>query len=224
MNGGRRAARIGGLGVAALLAFALSWTGGLVWFAVGMPDRVEDPASETDAIVVLTGGTRRLGVGLSLLMQGRAKKLFVSGVHRGVDVAELLRVARQSPAEVECCIALGYAADNTAGNAAETARWMAEQKYASLRLVTASYHMPRSLLEFHHAMPDARIVPHPVFPEGFQPADWWRHADSLGVVAVEYTKSVAVALRIALHLPAFGPGVRRPRAAEPLNAAGIVAP
>jgi uncharacterized SAM-binding protein YcdF (DUF218 family) len=216
--GVRRALKISGLSMAALLAVVLLWMGGLVWFALAVPDKVADPATGTDAIVVLTGGSRRLGVGLSLLMQGRAKKLFVSGVHRGVDVAELLRVARQSPAEVECCIALGYTADNTAGNAAETRRWMAEQGYTSLRLVTASYHMRRSLLEFRHAMPGVTILPHPVFPDTFQPADWWRRGSALWVVVAEYTKYLAAAARIAVGLPAPGTG----RGAGPDPAGGAL--
>ena len=75
-----------------------------------------------------------------------AQKLFVSGVHRGVDVAELMRVSLQSPARADCCIVWGYEADNTAGNAYETAEWVAREGYSSIRLVTAAYHMPRSLL------------------------------------------------------------------------------
>lgn len=208
----RRALKISGLSMAALLVVVALWSGGLVWFALTVPDRVEDPATPTDAIVVLTGGSRRLGVGLSLLMQGRGKKLFVSGVHRGVDVAELLRVARQSPAEVECCIALGYAADNTVGNAAETQRWMAEQNFRSLRLVTASYHMRRSLLEFRNAMPGVAIVPHPVFPDPFQPTDWWRRGPAVWVVVAEYSKYLVAAARITLGIPA--PGVGRGPAGE----------
>lgn len=200
----RRALKIGGLSIAALLILALLWAGGLVWFAMTIPDRVADLSTRTDAIVVLTGGSRRVGVGLGLLMQGQAKKLFVSGVHRGVDVAELLRVARQSPAELECCIALGHAADNTAGNAAETQRWMQDQGYRSLRLVTASYHMRRSLAEFRAAMPAIAIVAHPVFPDNFQPGDWWMRGASLGLIVAEYTKFLAASARIALGLPAFG--------------------
>ena len=76
---------------------------------------------------MLTGGIDRLDEGLRLLSAGRAKKLFVSGVYRGVDVAALLRLARQAPGDLECCIMLGYAADNTAGNAHETAAWMKDQ-------------------------------------------------------------------------------------------------
>jgi len=202
----RRGLKIGGMSLASLVGVAALWSAGLVWFAATVPDRVEDPSSRTDAIVVLTGGSRRLGVGLTLLMQGQARKLFVSGVHRGVDVAELLRVARQSPAEVECCIVLGYTADNTSGNAAETARWMAEQGYRSLRLVTASYHMRRSLVEFQHAMPGVGIVPHPVFPDLFQPGDWWTRSPSVWLVVAEYTKYLATVARIALGLPAYGVG------------------
>lgn len=205
----RRALKISGMSVAALCLVVALWAGGLVWFALGVPDKVDDPTTRTDAIVVLTGGSRRLGVGLNLLMQGKAKKLFVSGVHRGVDVTELLRVARQSPAEVECCIALGYAADNTIGNAAETQRWMAAEGFRSLRLVTASYHMRRSLMEFRHAMPGVTIVPHPVFPDRFQPPTWWRESAALALVAVEYSKYLAAWLRLQLGLPAPG-GLRVP--------------
>ena len=95
-----------------------------------------------------------------------AEKLFVSGVHRGVDVAELLRVSRQSPGKLDCCIFLGYEANDTlrqcSGNRSMDA---SEQGFSSLRLVTASYHMPRSLQELKHAMPELDVVPHPVFPE-----------------------------------------------------------
>ena len=42
---------------------------------------------------------------------------------------------------------LGREADNTHGNARETAGWMRGEGYRSLRLVTSWYHMRRSLLE-----------------------------------------------------------------------------
>ena len=199
----RSARRFGRRAIAASAILVLAWAVGFVWFALGTPQRVVDPAAETDAIVVLTGGSRRLSVGLTLLLQGRAKKLFVSGVHRGVDVAELLRAAQQTPQEARCCIALGYAADNTAGNAAETARWMQEQGYRSLRLVTAGYHMPRALLEFRAAMPAAAIVPHPVFPDTFPAWEWWTRGDALALAAGEYSKYLAAVLRLTLGLP-FG--------------------
>jgi uncharacterized SAM-binding protein YcdF (DUF218 family) len=166
----------------------LAWMIGLIWFSAMLPTAVRDPARQTDAIVVLTGGSGRVTQGLALLAQGQAKKLFVSGVYRGVDVQELLRVSQQSPENLVCCIALGYQADNTRGNAVETASWMREQKLNSLRLVTSAYHMPRSLLEFHRVMPDIEIVPHPVFPEDFDKRGWWRWPGGPFVILSEYTK------------------------------------
>ncbi len=167
---------------------AVAWLAGLLWFANGLPGAVAEPERVTDAIVVLTGGSGRVHRGLQLLADKRARKLFISGVYRGVDVQELLRVSRRSPGDLECCVALGYEADSTRGNARETASWMREQGLGSLRLVTAAYHMPRSLLEFRRALPDAEIVSHPVFPEPVKQRAWWRWPDSAGRIVTEYSK------------------------------------
>jgi uncharacterized SAM-binding protein YcdF (DUF218 family) len=181
----------------AMLLF-LIWLVGLFWFAAELPHRVSDPDRPTDAIVVLTGGSGRLTQGLELLSQGRGQKLFVSGVYRGVDITELFRVRRESPDEFQCCVALGHEADDTRGNAVETATWMREQGFASLRLVTANYHMPRSLMEFRHALPETEIVPHPVFPPGFKLSDWWRWPGSAALLATEYSKYLVAWLRTAV--------------------------
>jgi uncharacterized SAM-binding protein YcdF (DUF218 family) len=176
---------------------ALSWLGGLFWFVAQVPHESPPPEERTDAIVVLTGGSERLETGLKLLAEGYAGKLFVSGVARGVDVAQLLRVARRRPDDLACCIAVGYAADNTAGNARETAEWMRAEGYSSLRLVTASYHMPRSLIEFRRAMPDVEIVPHAVFPPQFKCDNWWLWPGSAALLASEFNKYIVARLRSA---------------------------
>jgi uncharacterized SAM-binding protein YcdF (DUF218 family) len=179
---------------AALALFAL-WVTGLLWFATALPREVSEAEHRTDAIVVLTGGSARLSQGLDLLAEERAQKLFVSGVYRGVDITELFRVRQQSPDEFACCVSLGHEADDTRGNAVETAAWMRAQGFKSLRLVTANYHMPRSLLEFRHAMPDVEIVPHPVFPEDFKQDEWWLWSRSASLVASEYSKYLIALLR-----------------------------
>jgi uncharacterized SAM-binding protein YcdF (DUF218 family) len=174
------------------------WLIGLWRFTASLPTTVAAPDRTTDAIVVLTGGSERVEGGLHLLAQGKAKKLFISGVYRGVDVTELLRVSRQSPDSVACCVVLGHAADNTIGNARETAQWMANEGFHSLRLVTASYHMPRSLLEFSRAMPDKEIVPNPVFPEALRDAPWWRSRAVTLLIASEYSKYLVALVRPAI--------------------------
>ncbi len=183
-------------GIAGICATA--WLIGLLWFATGLPNSVAEPERVTDAIVVLTGGRGRVHKGLQLLAKKRANKLFISGVYRGVDVQELLRVSQRSPGDLQCCVSLGYKADSTRGNARETAGWMAKESFTSLRLVTASYHMPRSLFEFRRAMPGIRIIVHPVFPEGFKHTDWWLWPGSTGLILSEFTKYLMALVRIEL--------------------------
>ncbi len=182
-----------GLAAGAILA-AAAWLLGLLWYAAQLPTAVSDAESKTDAIVVLTGGSGRLRQGLELLAAGRAHKLFVSGVYRGVDVRQLLDAFQESPGGLECCVTLGYQADSTRGNAIETAAWMRDQGFRSLRLVTANYHMPRSLLEFGRTMPDIEIVPHPVMPENFKQDDWWRWPGSASLMVSEYSKYLVASL------------------------------
>ncbi len=199
-----RIVRVLGRLAALLLLIGIVWVGGLFWFVGSIPR--DPPATDnlealehTDAIVVLTGGSGRLSTGLELLKAGVAKKLFVSGVYESVDVKELLSLSQLSPDRVECCIVLGYAADNTVGNAFETADWMEEQGYRSLRLVTANYHMPRSLLEFAMAAPDATVVPHAVAPPNVHLTDWWTWPGTANLLVNEYNKYLVARLRYQLE-------------------------
>ena len=168
-------------------AAAIAWFAGFIAFAATMP-AAGNAAERTDAIVVLTGGSARIGTGFDLLAAGLANKLFVSGVSAGIDGEALADVADADTARLDCCVAIGYAATDTAGNAAETAGWMRAQGYSSLRLVTADYHMRRSLLEFHRAMPAIAITPHPVAPTTVDTSAWWRDPDAAWLVAGEFTK------------------------------------
>lgn len=179
----------------AALAATVLWAAGLIWFAEDIPREVADTTTRTDAVVVLTGGAGRLSTGIRLLDEQKARKLFVSGVYRGVDVAQILRVVRHRGSNLDCCMVLGHTADDTQGNAEETARWMAEEHYTSLRLVTSSYHMRRSLLEFRRAMPKLRIIPHPVFNREFKAQGWWNWPGTFQLVVTEYCKYLVALMR-----------------------------
>jgi uncharacterized SAM-binding protein YcdF (DUF218 family) len=180
-------------------ALILCWIAGLVWFVQGVEQGVSDPDSVTDAVIVLTGGRLRIESGLSLLAEGRAKKLFISGVHQGIDIGAMLRQMPHAPRGLECCIVLGHAADNTRGNALETAEWLRAEDFHSIRLVTANYHMQRALLEFTRALPPGiRIVPHPVFPEGAQPNNLWSLRGTARLILIEYVKYLGALVRSTL--------------------------
>jgi uncharacterized SAM-binding protein YcdF (DUF218 family) len=184
--GPARRVRLARSGAALGILLALLWLAGLMRFATLIPDRLADDARPADAVVVLTGGSGRLDAGLDLLVRERARKLFVSGVYRGLDVQRLLHLARRDPAGIEARVALGNAV-NTRANARESADWMNAEGFRSLRLVTSAYHMPRSLLEFRHALPEATVIPHPVFPDHVK-ADWWAWPGTLALVIGEYNK------------------------------------
>lgn len=183
-----------------------AWTAGLMIFVGYIPRSPAADTPTTDAVVVLTGGSERLSEGLRLLNLGVAGKLFVSGVHRDVDLVQLVaslpaNAPQPTAAELACCIVLGYEAGNTLGNARETAAWMEAEGFTSLRLVTANYHMPRSLLEFRQAMPEIRVLAHPVFPPQVKREEWWRWPGTAALMVSEYHKFLYALLRSRLAKP-----------------------
>src|SRR6266851_4944103 len=187
------------LGLLALAIFVL-WFGGLAYFVASSLSIRGDPSTPTDAIVVLTGGRLRLETGLQLLAAGRAKKLFVSGVNQRVDRSELLRTLGPVGQHAACCIVLGHEADNTFGNARETANWMQEEGHHSLRLVTSWYHMRRGLLEFERAMPQVTIIAYPVFTHHAGAERWWRWHGPLELIVSEYDKYLGTWILMALNV------------------------
>lgn len=192
---------------AAILFFTLllfAWIWGLLEFVDAIPTGNSGDQSATDAIVVLTGGSGRLESGFALLAGKRAKKLFVSGVYKGVDVRQLLARSQRNPKQLLCCVSLGYSANSTASNAVETAAWMAQEGFSTILLVTASYHMPRSLKEFRHALPGSTIVPHAVFPEQFKRDQWYLWPGTASLILNEYVKYLIASVR---HLGAGSPPV-----------------
>jgi uncharacterized SAM-binding protein YcdF (DUF218 family) len=62
-------------------------------------------------------------------------------------------------------------------------------------LVTANYHMPRSILEFSRAMPNVTIIPNAVFPVNFKRENWWMWPGSASLVIGEYTKFLLAWIR-----------------------------
>jgi len=172
---------------AVLILLAGLWGAGLFRYADAIPVEVTAPGQKTDAIVVLTGGSGRLDEGLRLLEHGLGAKLFISGVYQGVDMESLLEAYRRNPKDLNCCVDIGHAQD-TIGNAAETAVWVHKKGFSSLRLVTSAYHMPRSVLEFKNVLPGMELVQNPVFPAHVKQQRWWAWPGTTGLIVSEYNK------------------------------------
>ena len=182
---------------------AMLWLGGFLRFVAEVSSLHETSVSPelefVDGLVVLTGGSERVLTGIRLLEAGAGKKLFISGVHKKLTLEKVLGM-QNVPADLRgCCIILGYQAESTAGNAEETRDWMVSEGYKSLRLVTANYHMPRSLLLFHAAMPDVSIIPQPVVPDNVKLAEWWRYAGTIELLMTEYDKYLFAWIKIGVE-------------------------
>lgn len=180
---------------------ALAWVIGLFIFV----DRISVTAATrtsamptVDAIVVLTGGRGRVERGTELLARSAARSMLISGVGANVAARDLIPTQRLESATLECCVTLGRAARNTRENAVETAGWVAANGVRSLRLVTADFHMPRSLLEFHARMPDVRVLPDPVESENVRLTRWWLWPGTAFLLAGEYNKYLAARARVAV--------------------------
>lgn len=181
--------------ITAVFTLVLLWAAGWLWFAASTASmKPYDTAVKTDAIVVLTGGEKRVDTGLDLLADGRAEYLFISGVNKQVKPAELVSLWGKDGDKIMDKIVLGYSADDTASNARESQEWIRQNDIKSIRLVTANYHMTRSLLNFHKELPDVVIYKHPVVPNDFKPwqEKFWPLTFS------EYNKVLATWLRFDL--------------------------
>jgi uncharacterized SAM-binding protein YcdF (DUF218 family) len=108
---------------------------------------------QTDAIVVLTGGAKRFERGLGLLQQGKAKRMLVSGVARTVRPVELAAEYKTDERIFACCIDLGRESVDTRSNAEEVSRWLAKNRFRSIRLITTDWHMPRARFELSRRLP-----------------------------------------------------------------------
>lgn len=178
-------AYIGRIVLVAILAYAL----GFIAFAMTLPP----PCSgipHADAIVTLTGGDARLDTAVRLLEKGAAKRLLITGVHPSITKPEIRSIAHGGP-KFDCCADLDFAAEDTRENAAQAAIWVREHGFRSVILVTANYHMPRSLAEFSAAMPRVKLVPYPVQPDGIDFARWWRNPHAVRLLHSEYAKYLA---------------------------------
>ena len=127
-----------------------------MWFAAALPQPL--PPAPSDAIVVPTGSEGRIERGLELLGAGVARKMLVTGVDPAVRPQEFEAEYEVSPQLMACCITLGFAALDTRGNARETAQWMAQRGYRSVRLVTADWHMRRAARELASQLPPETVI------------------------------------------------------------------
>lgn len=182
-------------------AIVLMWLVGLFVFAGRVQDLTPAPEPErADGIVALTGpSAERVNAAIRLLEQDKGDRLLISGVNREVRRQELRALTPGSSKLFNCCVDLGFEAENTVGNASEIAEWARRNGYTRLIVVTSDYHMPRSLLEIRSSLPGVVLKSYAVATPSLAHADWWRSEQSARRMTLEYMKYLAVLGREAWH-------------------------
>ncbi len=176
------------------MAFSV-WLILLVIFAGKLPDGplVSQSADKYDAAVVLTGGQGRIEEGLKLYTEGKVDALYITGVGSGITMQSIVERYNEKnkdarPLKASRNLMLDDKARSTVSNATYTQKWLAGRSYKKVLLVTAGYHMPRSMLIFEKEMPKIEWVPAPVFPDNYHPQFWWKDTRALALVISEYHK------------------------------------
>ncbi len=186
--------------LAAIMMLAV--VAGFLVFAASLERREPRDVTIADGIVVVTGGADRISEALSLMERGKGHRLLISGVNTQSTPEQLRRRWPGREELFQCCVDLDYQARNTYGNAIESRAWARKNNFRSLVLVTASYHLPRTMLEFRAAMPDIEITGFPVVPEASKLNRWWQEPALMRIIVLEFFKYWAAVLRVSLGFPA----------------------
>lgn len=173
-----------GMAMLALAVYALGFVVFAAWLARHPPADV----APADAIVALTGGEGRIAEAIKLLDENKGARLLITGVHPEVKPASLKHATPSD--KFDCCVDLGRQAEDTIGNATETAAWVHTHGYRSIILVTSTYHMPRATLELSRAMPELAITPYPVVQGTLHLDGWWDFPGTTKLLVSEYTKYI----------------------------------
>ena len=189
--------------LAALLTFLVPFVGGYIWFARQISYQEVSEIKKAEAIIVLTGGADRVADGLKVLSEGHAERLLISGVSAGTNASDMTKNFPQYRDVIECCVELGYKAQNTVGNAEEALAFTKRHGlHKALIIVTSNYHMPRTLLETKASLGSIELIPYPVIPERLKGRFWWNSLDMSRLIFVEYIKFGLAYMRLLARAPA----------------------
>jgi uncharacterized SAM-binding protein YcdF (DUF218 family) len=172
-----------------IAAAAVAVLAGFVAFVASLPEPGSARVQQADGIVALTGEGGRLVPAMNLLEDGLGQRLLISGVNPTTTKSGLKSLLHGGEL-FDCCVDLGFSALDTRGNAEETARWARDHHYKSLIIVTADYHMPRSLVEFGSEMPGVKLIPYPV-ADAIDSPNW----QTVRRLSSEYVKYLASSVR-----------------------------
>jgi uncharacterized SAM-binding protein YcdF (DUF218 family) len=169
---------------------------GFMVFLTEIPPAATRTTRTADGIVVLTGAAQRMNDAIELLANKRGARLLVSGVNPAITTDELKKQIPDFARLSECCIDLGHEAQNTFGNAVETAAWAKKHGFKTLLIVTSAWHMPRALVELERETDGIELIPYPVITERMREQSWWTNPQVARLLVFEYLKYLAALVRM----------------------------
>ena len=180
----KRIVKFSALGILAVAAC-------LQHFVLTLPQPKTGLPTPTDGLVVPTGGQARIQEGLILLHNRTAQRMLITGVGQSVSKKALIRQLNLSASQLaifHCCVDIEKTAMDTKGNAYAARIWAEANKFSTIRLVTANYHLARANLELKRLMPGHTIRSWPVIPPDLQLNGWYLHWPTVRLLAKEYAK------------------------------------
>ncbi len=168
----------------------LIWFVGFIFFVNKISHYDVQNVTAAQAAIVLTGGEKRIEEGVKVLQQKLVTKLFITGVDYKVrHKKEILYIDELHKMDN---IEIGQEATTTTGNAIEARDWIIKNHIKTAKIVTANYHMPRSILEFKYRIHGIDFNAHPVFSQQLNINNWWHNKNTFILLAKEYTKYIYV--------------------------------
>lgn len=171
---------------------------GFIYFIFKLNYKPEYPNEKTDAIITLTGETKRITASIEELAKGNSKQLFISGVYRQAPIEKvidktIINLQKENKLKTDASMLKSKIktgkAENTIENGIESAIWVNKNKIESIRLITSYYHMPRSKLIFQKYLPNTIIFYHPILLDNKKPNPF-TDIKLLTLILSEYNKYI----------------------------------
>ena len=180
------------LGLLVVLGLALA---SFQKFVLTLPNDDTKLSAPIDGLVVATGGQLRIQKGVELLAGGKADRMLISGVGKGITkelLKENLAISNRQARFFDCCVEIEFAATDTNGNAQATFEWMQKHALDDILLVSANYHLPRAELIFKQYLPENSVYFQAVNPPDLKLSAWYSNWQTTRLLLKEYLKYIYV--------------------------------
>ena len=180
------------LGLLVVLGLALA---SFQKFVLTLPNDDTKFSAPIDGLVVATGGQLRIQKGVELLAGGKADRMLISGVGKGITkelLKENLAISNRQARFFDCCVEIEFTATDTNGNAQATFEWMQKHALDDILLVSANYHLPRAELIFKQYLPENSVYFQAVNPPDLKLSAWHSNWQTTRLLLKEYLKYIYV--------------------------------